>query len=631
MSIFQIVQSGERIPLGPEWVDSASFKHKIVDEHGKKVGADYSGRKYEVIGKKERDFSWWELLLRRVKGVAFTVFSLGFVFIFNRKEALKLFTREKEVIRFGQLVGQTESARSEEIATKPYGYESPKLLLQDTELAPNQFLNFALVEKSGKKQLVPVVYSNQFSQRVPCKEYEGSPMEALLRIVQDKKQRLSWISSRHFGPPINYILTHPDNVCIKAEDFFALLQERDETGTPRIQTLNAGSTRELLQLAQEGKVHIDFQAKTAQGNDLFTTWAGQGNQEITRLLLELHSEFAVQAPQPFVRAALQGHKEVELLLAAIEKYGIELSPDEIWIKRAVKNDCAFADEEFTSLDQDMQKQVYFVANAFTNYALVDRLKALGMAEEPRFSNGPYLFAYNMDVVSVKKRVNDFLISLRQAGQLMTQDEFNKLNRREYISKGEQIGRILGTDFIKKIIAENGLRHIKVPKKIAVIKNVGENISFSLSRGLEPLVDGDHVEIFAERIHEVERKLSLEEALEFMIVLEETGFNDFLGHNFIFSEDGIYFIDTEFTNFSPSSPCFGSIETIKNLLNPQDVEPFMREFTQRKKQFEREKPEREANIQKNYIFLMQPCRNLASGYQFKEMSISIRQIISSVVA
>ena len=154
----------------------------------------------------------------------------------------------------------------------------------------------------------------------------------------------------------------------------------------------------------------------------------------------------------------------------------------------------------------MQRKIYFVANAFTNYAFVGRLNALGMAEEPRFYDGPYLVAHNMDVVSAKNRANDFLSSLRKKGQLMTQGEFNELNSSDYISKGKQIGRILGAEFIKKVIQENGLKHIKVPKKIAVIKGEGENFSFRLAPSLEPVVDGDRVEIFAERIQWLESVL-----------------------------------------------------------------------------------------------------------------------------
>lgn len=139
----------------------------------------------------------------------------------------------------------------------------------------------------------------------------------------------------------------------------------------------------------------------------------------------------------------------------------------------------------------------------------------------------------MDIVTARGVMEKFLKGLRREGLLLTEEEFSKLDKNNYISKSDQIGRIQGKNFIEKLAKENGLKHIKVPKKIAVVNSGLDNISFRIATSLELIPKQDQLTIYAERVKPVDRKLSLEEAIEFMIILEKTGYDDFFGQNFFF--------------------------------------------------------------------------------------------------
>jgi len=85
-----------------------------------------------------------------------------------------------------------------------------------------------------------------------------------------------------------------------------------------------------------------------------------------------------------------------------------------------------------------------------------------------------------------------------------------------------------------------------------------------------------------KIKPMDRKISLEEAIEWMIVLEESCFSDLGAYNFIVAHDGIYCIDTSVSNFS-KNPLFGSIENqIIRYLREEDKSAFL-ELLQKRKQ------------------------------------------------
>ena len=312
---------------------------------------------------------------------------------------------------------------------------------------------------------------------------------------------------------------------------------------------------------------------------------------------------------------------------------MDLTTDDLWIKRALKNECSFSDQEFTELDDELKLKIFFVANVHHSMQLVSKLESLGMDEPPQFRPGPGFLADNMNVVTARAATEGFLKNLRTKGLLFTHDEFSQLDKSEYELKLDQIGRILGRDFVEKVARENGLQHIKVPQKIVVLNLGLQSISVKLSEEFGLIPTKEQLKVYAKKIERVKRNLSLEEAIEFMIILEKTGFCDFIGglngskSNFIFAEDGIYFIDTEFENFSPAQPKFHDIISIKNHLEePEDVEKFMAEFRKRVEAFNAsdvlEKQEEEYDK-----FFDKPYNNLAAGYSRTRFAFPLDSILN----
>ncbi len=75
----------------------------------------------------------------------------------------------------------------------------------------------------------------------------------------------------------------------------------------------------------------------------------------------------------------------------------------------------------------------------------------------------------MDILTARNVIEDFLKGLRKDGSLLTEEEFSKLDKKQYIRKEHQIGRIQGKNFIEKLVKENDLKHIKVPLSLTLQK------------------------------------------------------------------------------------------------------------------------------------------------------------------
>ncbi|KAF3362455.1 Uncharacterized protein PHSC3_000983 [Chlamydiales bacterium STE3] len=611
MPSFKIINNPSEIKLNNKWVSVTKFKSRdrLVDEKGNKASSDYKGRQYQLIEKRERIFSDLERFGRGFLGTLVTVCTLGLV-LFS-KSARNLFTKSKANIRFAVLEEQTRF----KVENGKVVYLEPKLLFEGTKITEDQELNFALIRIHGQDTLVPVVGA-QFDKE--CTAYEGSALEALLKLAQDKERLHCLLPGRYYGSPIGHFLKHPNNSLITEKELFKFILEKDEAGMPRICTLNSASTLEVLSIIKEKNIPVDLSEKTPTGETLFTLWAGKGNADITKIMLELEpsaiEQTQGQIKSPFVEAVLYGSKkEAELLIDTMAKKGIVLSQEESWLLRAFRNDCAFSEEEFTGLDQALKIKIFFTANAFGNEDIVNKLKPLGMDTVPLFGPGPSILAKNMDIVAARNAIEAFLKSLKKDGLLLAADEFSKLDKNNYISKMDQIGRIQGKNFIEKVVKENGLQHIKVPKKIAVINRGLESISFRVASSLELIPKEDQLTIYAERVKPVNRKLSLEEAVEFMILLEKTGYDDFFGNNFFLAEDGIYFIDTEYKDFFPTRPQFGAIKTLKDCVDPKDAEKFLSEYEKRKKAYDKEKELRETQENEYRAAFENPYTMLTTGY------------------
>lgn len=616
MPSFKIVNNISDIELDSSWTDSPQFKSKdrIVNAEGVQVSSDYEGHRYRILAKKERSFSFCERTKRVFQGMLLIAGILPLIRSFNTVR--KLFTKQKETIRFGVLEKQTRFR----VEQGKIIYIEPQLLFNRANIE-GQEVNFALIQTAGRKRLVAVTSASTFDREYTA--YEGSACEVLLKLAQTPIPPCHHADG-HYGSPISDIFKHPNNSIITEEEFLKFLLEKDRIGTVRIYTLHSDRILELLQIIKEKNIRINLHDRNAEGETLFTLLAAKGYPQIIKALIELDpsvlEQTSEQTPSAFIKAVLSSISEVDLFLTAMETHNISLSLEELWIKRVFKKELTFFDEAFTQLDQELKIKVFFVANALAGCEdVVRKLKLLGMHTAPLFDPRPHpgfsIFAFNMDRATANSVLEGFLKGLRRDGLLLTEEEFSRRDGNAYIGKDHEIGRIQGRDFIERLVQENGLTRIKVPKKIAVIKGGCETISLRLTTRLELVSVGGQLTVYAERIRPVKRQLSLAEAIEFMIILEKSWYTDCYSGNFIYGEDGIYFIDTEFNSFSTEGPNFAAIECIKNAVSPCDMEPFLVEYRKRKQAYENAREIR-ATAERNYIQAFEnPYKQLVMGYRW----------------
>lgn len=107
MPTFKIILDPSEIKLSDAWTDATKFDSldRRVDKNGKKVPAVYQERCYQLVSKKERDYSPWERLVRGLLGMIGGIIAAGSLgYFLSFKTITKLFTQQKEHIRFGKLV-----------------------------------------------------------------------------------------------------------------------------------------------------------------------------------------------------------------------------------------------------------------------------------------------------------------------------------------------------------------------------------------------------------------------------------------------------------------------------------------------------------------------------------------------
>lgn len=180
------------------------------------------------------------------------------------------------------------------------------------------------------------------------------------------------------------------------------------------------------------------------------------------------------------------------------------------------------------------------------------------------------FHCETDKVSTSNAILHFFRDLRNNGQLLLKEEFDQLGRDNYLSKGGQIDRIQGAQFIDEKIKLNGIQHVKVPHKIAVVdSSYGDIVPVFLgaqqqlqSWYLDGAVDDDgfanwdvwknsiyfqgknHMTVYSKKITYREAATSPEEREELGKVIRATGYRDPHPGQFITAKDGVYIIDTD---------------------------------------------------------------------------------------
>lgn len=343
---------------------------------------------------------------------------------------------------------------------------------------------------------------------------------------------------------IQEILSGP----INCEDFITSL-----FNTNSVFSLQPYPLQILLKIIKKNGLIVNLHQKHPEtGETLLNRYANKPN--ILQILIDIDPTLIRRTEDSeiaFVRALLSGNRKgAAMLFNAMESQNIPLLPRELLFKKVAFSEGEVTLEELRSVSKEDQQIVYQLVNIYSQLNVVRTMKALGFnrSEDLLMREGPSIFGCNMDVLEMHEQLQAFLKDLRSQKLLLTQTEFNQLSTENYIEKGSDIGRILGRNYIEKKARELGLKHVKAPRKMIVIDDEIASIKLRTSAGLDIRAPEGCFTIYAERIQESNRKITFEEVSELLRLFEATGFSDIHWGNVIIAEDGVYVIDTEFTNF-----------------------------------------------------------------------------------
>jgi len=407
---------------------------------------------------------------------------------------------------------------------------------------------FAMVEIDGKKQLA--LLKKEGSSYCLCKD---APVPFLFEIAE--KDQFSTLIKDAMEAPLSPI--QPKEV---VEYAFAM----GENGLPRIFELKEGNVLAILKEAQKLEIPFDF-------HPLFAKWVIDGHAELVKCMLEMDPTCIDQTknqPVSFVRQALNvgdRKEKIDLLKNAMKTRGLDLSESDLWVERIYQGDASFTDEEFKSLEPSFQKELYWTAHAQNHIDLVDRLNHLGMKQQPDLPQGPTPLSYNMDLVEQRKAVETYLLELRDKKRLLLPEEAPE-NLKSFHYNYNDFSRVPGADFVKKTVQRLGLKHVDAAETFAILKPGADTIFIKTDHGV--YIQSDKMDIYAEKIVEKNRFVSLEEAYELLDLIEATGYADIHPGNFMVTPDKIYIVDLESTNFQKHA-AYSQLGRIVGLVKPED--------------------------------------------------------------
>ncbi|MBS0604034.1 MAG: hypothetical protein JSS60_03240 [Verrucomicrobia bacterium] len=353
-------------------------------------------------------------------------------------------------------------------------------------------------------------------------------------------------------------------------------------GTFPIFTIDQKAALEVLKAAQENGVEIDLQKIDSNTQEtLFSRCASMAKEpKLIQFLLDLEPSAIEQIQtlgkkRSFVSTALmEGNKGVaDLLLQAAATRGVILTEKDEWIRKAATNDLSFSDKEFLALDKQFQDEIFGVANTYNCYDFVLRLRGLLNKADDEILHGPSLLCCTMDAVRRREVIQGFLVDLRKKGQLLTSEQFRapEFSAFKWHDKGYDIGRLLGRNYIEALSKKLGV-NVKAPLKVAVLSEKGDSLTLSIVKNKANLgIDSRNFKIYAKDVPERAEGATYEEMVDLVRFLEVSCFNDIHPGNFIIA-DGIYIIDTEFSNFG-STPAYHQFHLLLPLVAPESREKF----------------------------------------------------------
>ncbi len=587
MSNIQIIQSFSQVHLSEGWAPISSFKseNKLVDKEGEYVDSQYEGRTYRLIQKWERTYSAFERIVRFLLAFLLVLFSFGIAYCF--KTTRKLMFNPGETIRFALPVEKIVM----KLSGKKVSYIHPKLLFQ------NEGLNFAEVTLKGKRKIMPVAPTDLYHEYV---SYEGQALEALYKMAQKSS-------------PISRLLHHPDNTLFNEEEVLNYLGAEE-----RICTLSRESTIDLLKLPQ---------ARSLPLITMFNFWAGKGIPEISRLILALDPSIIHQRQHKLVEAILAGsQEEAEVLFEAMTSANISPSERESLYIKAWKGDFFYSVPHFYGLNTDIQQQLFYVGNQFGHRVFVKYLSVMICFNiRPIFCSKLEIVAANVPVIYADCYIEGFLKGLRKKGQLLTEREFNSLSPDSHFSLGRgSLGRFQGARYVEEIIQRHNFTHVRVIKELAVVAEGVSDLSLAVSETLELKAQEGQLTVYSEDILQKRRPISLEEAQELVLILEETGYKGPLTrHQIAIGQECVYLLDLNFENFDPTRLRLVPFHWIKPLLDPDDLRAFSRWYNFHTYNFQdRQRAHQQAQAKLSSFFMENPYRNLVKAYKDQAFTFAI---------
>jgi|GEM_PF-1371878 len=335
---------------------------------------------------------------------------------------------------------------------------------------------------------------------------------------------------------------------INCKDFVQYLLE-----TNAIFQLKHYPFRLLLQIIGQQHISINLHHQHPETRQTLLD-CYSGDKKTIKTLLALNPSLIQRKEEmehPCIRALLTNNKEgAALLFATMEKQNILLLPRELLFKKIAFSEGEISLADLQILSQQDQALVWQIGNIYSHLQTIHLMRSLQFdrKEELLKPEGPSIFGFNMDALEMHETLQRFLSHLRSQKLLLSKSEFKHLSKENYVKKNSEIDRILGRDYLENKARELRLKHVKVPKKIVVIddhKNVKLRVEENLS--ITPSSETDLI-VYAEKIKEADRKVTVEEVSELITLFDAAGFGDIQWSNLIIAHDGIYIIDTEFTNF-----------------------------------------------------------------------------------
>ncbi len=208
-----------------------------------------------------------------------------------------------------------------------------------------------------------------------------------------------------------------------------------------------------------GETLFSKHAKNGYALDLYRLMLDRDPTVIRQLQTLNHAE-------TFLTVCLRkGREEAALLfIESARAQQIPLSLTDLWLLRVYENDLSFSNEEFGSLDEALKWDLFRLANEFGKCALIRRLRPLLPLETKEMFQGPSLLAPSMDYLRRCDVTRSRLCDLRNTGLLFFESQFKEsFDRKQWVSKRTDVGRIFGALYSQSIIDRLGLTRIKVLK------------------------------------------------------------------------------------------------------------------------------------------------------------------------